>query len=204
MTLRRVWSSYMQVLRARAPLTSASVRPPRSETELLEAERATAPWTDELRELFAVQDGQDATYAGRVDPGELLPELRLLPLDEVVALHRYWIRHPHRIDYLGPDWPSKVRAQSAGESAAMYVPEYIPFAEGLAGSFAYIDTRRGPHSGCVRFFTAEGADDGSLWYESLTDFVQQVSDSVDTDTPHGELIPTITDGTLLWEGDPSG
>ncbi|WP_328811783.1 SMI1/KNR4 family protein [Rhodococcus sp. NBC_00294] len=199
MTLAEVWTNYMHVLREKAPVTASSIRPPRPATDVSEAERTVGSWTNELREFYLLQDGQDPLHSGATPRGEVLPELRILPLDEAVALHRWWQEHPHSIESLGPTWSEQVRTQSAGESAAMFLPEYIPVAEGLAGSLAYIDTRGGVHSGCVRFFSAESADEGAAAYESLSEFVRQVAESVEAGSAHGEFAPSIEDGILLWE-----
>lgn len=199
MTLAELWPDYMQVLRDRAPVTAASIRLPCAPADLLEAERTTGPWNDELRDFYRLQGGQEPTYAGEIDPGEPLPELRLFALDEAVALHTWWLQNPHSTKAQGSNWLTEVRAQDAGESSGLFLPAYIPIAEGLAGSFAYIDTRKGPRSGCVRFFAAESADDGDPWYESIFDFVRQVKESVENGSPIGDLVPSVSDGTLLWE-----
>jgi hypothetical protein len=204
MTLAGVWSTYMQILRERAPVTAASIRPPCAAADVLAAERMTAPWTEELREFYRLQDGQDATYAGGSYSGEALPDLRLYPLDEAVALHSWWLKTRHSTEHLGPNWLAEVRDQGAGESAATFLPEYIPVAEGFGGLFAYIDTRRGLQCGCVRFFSAEGADEEPLAYESLSAIVQQVTESLENGSAHRGSVPSITDGTLSWELDPDG
>lgn len=202
MTLADMWSTYLAVLCDRAPVTAASIRPPRTPTDVAEAETLTGPWNDEVREFYLLQDGQEAAHAGGTEPGEVLPELRLLSLDEIVGLHNWWLRNPHSTESLGPNWHAEIEAQSAGESAAKFLPQYIPVAEGLGGSFAYVDTRSGPRSGCVRYFSAESADEGTVAYESLSEFLQQVTESVQTGSAQWEMVPLIEDGILLWEEDP--
>lgn len=159
MTLTEVWTLYMAMLRERAPVTAASIRPPRAPGEREAAERATTPWPDELREFYGLHDGQSETYGEQYVPvGSVLPDFTLSSLDQVVDRHRFSLESPHEIDDLGPDWPAIVAVQEAGETAEMFVPAYVPFAEDGAGGTLYVDTRAGAREGCIRMFTYDGAD----------------------------------------------
>ena len=107
----------------------------------------------------------------------------------------------HPIDDLGPDWPATVRAQHAGETAEMFVPAYIPFAEDGAGDFLYVDTREGEQHGCIRYFAAEAADEGGPLFGSLTEYVDSVRRSVESGSEHSYLVPSVTEGALAWDVD---
>ncbi|MDV8024621.1 SMI1/KNR4 family protein [Rhodococcus sp. IEGM 1330] len=198
MNLTEVWTAYMAILRERAPVTAASIRSPRSVEEREAAERATTPWTDELREFYGLHDGQHVPLGEDYVPvGSVLPDANLLSLDEVLARHTFSLENPHPIDYLGDDWPAVVRAQEAGETAEMFVPAYVPFAEGIFG-LTYIDTRPGRRRGCVRMFSAEAADGGAPWFDSLTEYIAEVHRSVEAGSALGEMTPAFEDGVLEW------
>lgn len=200
MNLTEVWTEYMAVLRERAPVTAAAIRPPRTAGERESAERATTPWTDELREFYGLHDGQHETSGEEYVPvGSVLPGFTLYSLDRVVDRHRFSLEGPHSIDDLGDDWPAVVRAQEAGETAEMFVPAYVPFAEDGAGGPLYVDTRLGARQGCVRMFTYEGADEGGPWFDSLTEFIAALCRSVETGSAiYDELTPSFEDGALQW------
>lgn len=199
MNLTAVWTAYMVTLRERAPITAASIRPPRTAGERESAERATTPWTEELREFYGLHDGQHVPQGEDYVPvGSVFPDANLLSLDEVVRQHRNNLANRHRIDYLGDDWPAVVRAQDAGETAEMYLPAYVPFAEGLFG-LTYTDTRPGRRRGCIRMFSAEAADGGAPWFDSLTEYIAAVHRSIETGSAiYDDLTPTFADGVLEW------
>lgn len=188
----------MATLRERAPITAASIRPPRTAGERESAERATTPWTEELREFYGLHDGQQVPLGEDYVPvGSVLPDSTLLSLDEVVREHNNNVENPHRIDYLGDDWPATAGAQEAGETAEMFVPAYVPFAEGIFG-LTYIDTRPGRRRGCVRMFSAEAADGGAPLFDSVTEYIAAIHRSVETGSALGEMTPAFEDGVLEW------
>ncbi len=188
----------MDVLRDCAPVTASGVRPPRVLAEREAAEGATASWTEELREFFALRDGQAFRSEDDQFVGEVLPGVELLSLEQVVTRHKLCSEILHPIDDLGPDWPATVRAQHAGETAEMFVPEYIPFAEDGAGDFLYVDTREGEQQGCIRYFAAEAADEGGPLFGSLTEYGDSVRRSVESGSEHSYLVPSVTEG--CWRG----
>ncbi|MFI8569837.1 SMI1/KNR4 family protein [Rhodococcus sp. NPDC078407] len=200
MNLPEVWTAYWSILRERAPVTAASIRPPRSTTEREYAERATTPWTAELREFYGLHDGQHETFGEDYVPvGSVLPGFTLYSLEQVVDRHRFSLENPHSIDYSGEDWPAEVLAQEAGETAEMFMPTYVPFAEDGAGGTLFVDTRPGAREGCIRMFTYEGADGGGPWFDSLTEFIAALYRSVETGSEiYDELSATFVDGVLEW------
>jgi cell wall assembly regulator SMI1 len=198
--LTAVWTAYMTTLRERAPITAASIRPPRTAGERESAERATTPWTEELREFYGLHDGQHVPEGEDYGPiGSVLPDSTLLSLDEVLARHTFSLENPHSIDDLGDDWPDVVRAQEAGETAEMFLPSYVPFAEDGAGGTTYVDTRPGTRRGCIRNFSHDSADQGAPWFDSLTEYIAAVHRSVETGSAiYDDLTPTFADGVLEW------
>lgn len=201
MTLTEVWSSYKALLRDRYPATAASVLPPRSEDERLALERATAPWSNELREFYTLHSGQHVPTGTGEYVGTVLPDYVLLTFEQIADRHRFQLAHPFPIDDPGDDWPAEVAAQEAGDTANMFLSAYVPIAEDGAGGFCYVDTRSGPHQGCVRFFGNDSADEGGLAYESLADYIDSVRLSVESETVFDGLVPLLEQGALIWEVD---
>lgn len=199
MTLTDAWLRYMQVLHQKAPITAGAMRPPRTLSEREDAERATAPWTAEIREFFSLHDGQKRPTGGEAFVGSVFPGFEMLCLDEVVTEHRYLLEHLHDTEDLGDEWGSMARRQPAGEVAHMFVAEYIPFAVHGCGDLLCIDTRGGQRQGCVREFGSEGADESDPESASLTDYVDSVRISVESGTEHSGLVPTIDGGALVWD-----
>ncbi|MET4612472.1 cell wall assembly regulator SMI1 [Rhodococcus sp. PvR044] len=202
MTLTEAWLAYMAVLRERAPVTAAAVRPPRSAADRWEAERATTPWTDELREFFSLHDGQGESSDGTAT-GTVLAELTMLSLDEVVAEHEFCRETLHDTEDLGPDWADIARKQPAGTVAEMFLDAYVPFAKDGGGDYLCVDTRPGEQHGCVRPFGWEGADQGVPSFASLADYIDSLCRIVESGAGHPYLIPTIENGALIWEIDTS-
>lgn len=199
MSLVEVWSEYMTLLRDRFPATAQSVLPPRSEVERREQERATTPWSEELREFFTLHGGQHVPIGRYV--GTLLPDYLLLTFEEIADRHEFQLANPFPIDDLGDEWPSEVATQEAGETSHMFLPAYVPIAEDGAGGFCYVDTRSGPLKGCVRFFGNDTADEGGPAYESLADYLDAARLSVEAGTKFDGVIPRLKEGALIWEVD---
>ncbi len=201
-TLTEVWRAYMSVLRDVAPVTAAAVRPPRDLLDRQEAEEATTPWSEELREFYSLHDGMDdvpSTQHGSV--GTVLPDLELLGLDALVATHISCRESPHDIDDLGCGWAENVDRHPAGEVAHTFLDPYVPFAQYGTGDFLYVDTRFGDHHGCIRAFGWEVADESGPLFASLADYIDTVRHSVETGTDHSDLTPTVEDGALVWTAD---
>lgn len=201
MTLTNAWRRYMQVLHEKAPVTAAAVRPPRPLSEREDAERVTAPWTPELREFFSLHDGQKRPIGQEDFVGSVFPSFELLPLADIITQHRSLRDHLHDTEYLGDDWGNMARHQPAGEIAHMFLSEYIPFAEHGCGDLLCVDTRGGERQGCVREFGAEGADERDPESASLAEYVDSVRISLESGVEHSGLVPTVEDGTLVWDVD---
>jgi cell wall assembly regulator SMI1 len=198
MTLTEVWSAYLTLLRDRYPATAASVLPPRPKDERSALERATTPWSDELREFFTLHGGQHVPTGTGEYVGTVLPDYVLLTFEEVVGRHKLQLENPFPIDDLGDDWPAEVATQQAGDTAHMFLSAYVPIAEDGAGGFCYVDTRSGPLQGCVRFFGDDSADEGGVAYESLADYFDSVRSSVEAGTEYDGVVPTLEQGALIW------
>lgn len=201
MTLAEAWTAYMSVLRVQAPVTAASVRPPLSPANRQDAEHATTPWTEELREFFSLHDGQNPPDDAHRFQGTALPNLTLLSLDAVVATHKFCRESLHDTEDVGPDWATVSREQPAGEAAYMFLDAYVPFAEDSAGGYLCVDTRSGEHHGCVRSFSSDAADEGGPLFASMADYIDSVRRSVESGAEHSFLKPTFDEGTLVWEVD---
>lgn len=201
MTLTDIWLAYMVVLRDRAPATVASVRPPRPAKDRRSAERATTPWTEEMREFFSLHDGQDMQMGTDHFVGTLLPDMALLTLEELRYEHTSQLEMPHPIDDLGEEWPATIDSQYAGETAHMFLPAYVPIAKDGSTGLCYVDTRSGLRRGCVRIFGADSADEGKPAYDALGDYFDSVRVSVETGIEHRGLTPTFREGALVWEVD---
>ncbi len=201
MTLTEVWSAYLDVLREKAPVTVESLRPPRLLSDRQDIERATTPWTDELREFLSLHDGQLSRVGADGHAGTLLLDMELLSLEELQYERSSWLDAPHSIDDLGDEWPAAIQVQQAGETAHVFLPAYVPIAKDGAGGLCYIDTRSGPKQGCVRFFYAEAADEGGPAYETLADYLDSLRVSVESEAVYDGVVPTFHDGALVWEVD---
>lgn len=204
MTLTEVWSGYVAVLRDRAPVTAASIRPPRSVDDRQLAERATTQWTEQLREFFSLHDGQSAPTGADHFVGTLLPDMILMTIEQIQYEHAYQLERPHPIDDLGDEWPAIIEAQQAGDTAHLYLPTYVPFAKDGSTGLCYIDTRGGPKQGCVRIFGADSADEGGPLCDTLEGYLDALRISVESSTEHSGLTPRIREGALVWEVDSSG
>jgi cell wall assembly regulator SMI1 len=181
--------------------------PPTPATEVAAAEAATdAEWPQQLREFYTLHNGQDPNDRGRFH-GELLPQSWFFSVDYVVEQYQMMVEHG-RWELENDQWlRDNARDSEAGSTAHCFLPSYIPIG-GLDSYYYFIDTRPGPHSGCIRHWTRDDGDNGSgpIW-DSITDMLAAVRESVSTDAPLYEPWrpwfihdPEHPDhGTLTWE-----
>lgn len=198
MTLSQVWLQYLSMLEQSAGRTAAALRSPRPDPDRQNAERSTAPWTDELREFYTLHDGQERTTSAQSDVGTALPELWLLGVDEVVHEHHRCRQSLHYTDYLGSDWPSIAASQPAGTEVDMFLDAYIPFATTGEGDYLFIDTRPGEHHGCVREYSLEFADIGGPLFPSLTTYLEWLHCTAESGLKGSTPAPRIDENALLW------
>lgn len=88
----------------------------------------------------------------------------------------------------------------------MFLPSYIPFG-GADGYLFFCDTRPGPHTGCIRQWHKEGADEGGPSWLTFTDMLRAVRTSITENSPLIEFPesarwwPHHYEGNLIWTPD---
>ena len=191
------------VLAAVAPVTAASIKPPRSASDPADAEAATGVvWPGQIRELYALCDGQE--NAGYGAAGLIFPRQPMFSLTTIVDEHALMVDIGREIvngeiDYYGGDYDAVTQSRSeAAVVANVFLPGYLPFA-GEDGNFYYCDTRSGLASGCVRLYDSESADAASVVAPSLALFLHDVTQAIRTFSPLGNWTPLVEDGQLYWD-----
>ncbi|MBT0772787.1 SMI1/KNR4 family protein [Kineosporia sp. J2-2] len=190
MTVERSWATIMDWCRVNAPVSAGLVRPPAGEAALRAAQQVMPrPWPDDLRRWYQLHDGVDELPF-------LLPGYAPLSLEQIVGDWRTYQGLYAEADH---DWVvDAYEAQDAGTPSGGFLPSFVPFAGDGAGWGLYVDTRPGPHHGCVTEFQKD--DDGrpGLRWPSIERMLRDVADSL----LHGRSIvrdrPRVTNGELDW------
>lgn len=160
---------------------------------------------EELRDFYALHDGENLSVG--VANGSILPGHQLLAIDQVVGdwrmLTGVWekLTSADRDQFPGGYTTLIDDSPVAGTRAGAFLPAFIPIAC-WDDSYYFCDARSGEHSGCVRAFGPDGADDDGIAWPSITAMVTDIRTSIQQSTPADGWLPTITDGCVVWEADP--
>lgn len=157
-------------------------QPPAPVADRAAAEAATdAVWPEQLREFYTLHNGQDPDSGPRFH-GELLPLSWIFSVDYLVEEYTSMVEYG-RSELADDEWlRDNARDSQAGSTAWCWLPSYIPIG-GLDSNYYFIDTRPGPHSGCIREWTRDDGDTSSepIW-DSIAEMLADIRRSVMTDT----------------------
>jgi cell wall assembly regulator SMI1 len=199
------WDRITRWCDERAPVTIRSLRPGLKTEEVLAAEHLSGlAWPQDLRELFAVQNG--AQYVDEVTgryPGSILPMQVLLSVDDALErrtqLLEVWTELIQSDpDMFGADSFDVGERQPAGSTAWMFLPSFMPFS-GLDGYVYFVDTRPGPQHGCVTEYAHSDTDSRGPKWDSVTTMLAAHADALESGVTVGNFRPAAVDGALSWE-----
>lgn len=151
------------------------------------------PWPQELKDLYAVQNG----FA----PGkwsQFFPEHDLLSLPALVRLHREAPSVYEHAD-LPESLPTEAkRGHDAGTTVGTHLPDFVAFAY-RDGKELFCDTRAGDLRGCVTEYAPEEGDSkGPIWL-SISAMLSDLADAIETSAPlAGRWIAQVNAGGLIW------
>ena len=202
MSISEEWTALSTVLADAAPRTFATIRRPAGYEAVVAAERATAPWPDELREFFTLHDGENDVGGA----GSILPTGRLLSVGEIPDCHAMMIEVMAEIVADDPDGYEESyedlvsAAGTAGVDAEdhLFLPGYIPIAK-WDSHYVFCDVRSGDLRGCVSHRGNEGDHMGMPQWKSLSHMIRAVRESVATGAALGWYEPRTLDGSLQWD-----
>lgn len=195
-----VAESFREILRwcqANAPATADALRPPATGDDISAAERATTgiSWPLPLRELYLQADGSSGGRAFLYVHGYAIT------LGEVVAeygaLTEFWMSR-EETDEIRQIARENGNGQ-AGETAASWLPEFIPLAPDGGGSYLFVDTREGPQRGCVRLWEHVERDGPPIW-DSIEAMLDEIANALTDDADLFDEYPTVgEDQRLMWQ-----
>lgn len=181
MSVSSEWTELMAALDSLSE-RALTFQPPALAADLAAAEAATdAVWPEQLREFYTLHNGQDPDKPGRFH-GELLPMTLIFSVDQLVEEYRMLVEYG-RSELADDEWlRGDAQDSQAGSTSSYWLPSYIPIG-GLDAYYYFIDTRPGPHSGCIREWTRDDHDNGSepIW-NSIAEMLADIRRSVVTDT----------------------
>ncbi|MDP9829640.1 SMI1/KNR4 family protein [Kineosporia succinea] len=191
--LTQAWTDYLDVLRAQAPATHASILAP-GPLDLETADQVLpSPLLPELVTWFGLHGGCTPAYHGSP-----LPRCGLLNLDRAIdnteMIHEIW-NLTSDVDLTSDE------ARTAGQTMGTWMDEYVLIAENGSGGGLFVDQRPGPLQGCVRYWDKVDADEDPVVSPGLVPFLSDVTTSVRdlTPLPLMRAVPVVTDGVLAWE-----
>lgn len=184
----QTWDRLESWLASRSPADHAALRPPATAAEIAEVEEQLGfALHPQLRRLLERRNGVAEPEIGaesEVFPaGDILPlSHRLVSTAEIASMHEILVElHEDNDD---PEFSDE-------EDVAGHLHQCVPFALPNDGGVAFIDHRPGLTYGHV-FEMGIGSGDleGTLWGSSLTEFVEAVTDALETGTAFMHYWPT--------------
>lgn len=205
MTVTEEWTALTAAL---AGLSDRALTflPPAPAGEVARAEAATrAVWPDQLREFYSLHNGQDPDVERY--HGELLPSSWFFRADYLTQEYKLLVGYGEAELREDPDLRAAIEGAEAGTTAFVFLPSYIPLC-GSDSNYYFCDTRPGPHSGCIRHWWRDDADNmAAPLFSSIADMLAAVRISVTTNTElHHGWQPNFLDepdrpvdrGALTW------
>jgi cell wall assembly regulator SMI1 len=192
--LGRAWQGLLEVLAERAPGTRAALREPVPHGDAVAAALGFE-LPPPLREWFALHDGAEPFFGGQVLPFNSVLSLPVA-VDSVLLTRRIW-------------WSEEFVDRAAAEQdpadtvAGTWLASYVYIGQDGMGGGLFVDLRRGPSQGCVRFWDKVDADDGPTAAASITELILAVRTAlVAGGGDIGGWSPCIVDGLLEWSVPP--
>jgi hypothetical protein len=172
-----------------------------TDADIAAAEKATCPWTDELRDLYRRAEPTAEQRGIALMP----PGFELFSLKRSMNDHRLWIDFNANPAFGEPIDMDAEMGKPAGSSAPMMLPGFVAFASSNADTL-FVDTRTGPLHGCVNIHPdADAPWQPPLW-RSVSAMLEQLAFSLERNTTFDIRItgwskyqPFIESTRLVWE-----
>ncbi|KQU29439.1 MULTISPECIES: hypothetical protein [unclassified Rhodococcus (in: high G+C Gram-positive bacteria)] len=172
-----------------------------TDADIAAAEKATCPWTDEVRDLYHRAELTPEQRGIALIP----PGFELLSLDRLLSDHRLWIDFNANPAFGEPIDMDEEMAKPAGSPAPMMLPGFVAFAKSNADTL-FVDTRTGPLHGCVNIHPDADAPWKPPLWRSLSAMLEQLAFSLERNTTFDMRVtlwskyqPFIEGTRLVWE-----
>ncbi|MBY6540320.1 hypothetical protein HQ325_16725 [Rhodococcus sp. BP-349] len=195
-SVRTQWSRVSSILSANLGVAYFGA----DDAAIEEAERATCPWTDEIRELYRCVEHADHRR-GLV----LMPlGFEFMSLKSVVSHHELFVRLNVNPFYGEPPDIETEMAKPAGSPGPM-LPGFVAFAKAGADTL-FVDTRSGPLHGCVNLLPDGDAPWQAPLWRSPSAMLEQLAFSLERNATFemrtaswGKYQPYIEGDQLVWD-----
>lgn len=228
MGTQELWTGIANWLDVNAPATARTIRVPAQEALIRSfVEGAPNGWPNDLSALYHLVDGAELSTAGCVFPNyrplplEEAEKTRQMMLDiwaqvgeEANAVFKRERKSPHYLNlraareaYDGaptpephkPYDPAGAEAEEAGIQASMFISSFLPVADDNSGDFLFVDLRKGRQHGCVSEYFKEEADWRPAIWPSIDALLEETLTSLRTGRPAFSFMPSVMNGSLIWE-----
>ncbi|GAA5075466.1 SMI1/KNR4 family protein [Streptomyces similanensis] len=182
------WDRVEDWLKANAPCSYASLRPPAGPERVAAAQaRMGVTWPREVAALWLRHDGAegfevDGDEEGEVDPAKFLAGYTFLPLDEAVRVHA---------------------ARSDPDTGAVGCTGWVPLSgadDDYAGEMVVVD---GPDAGRMGRWSATDRARLHGAYTTLGGYLTAVAEALETGTgplaDRDGVVPGVSLGCLVWQ-----
>ena len=118
----------------------------------------------------------------------LLPQWAVLSLERMVSESEMYAG-------FADDWNVEP-SPTAGQSAFVFLPHFVPIADNGCGETLFVDLRPGPLSGCVTPYLQGDADTHGPFWPSVSAMLEEVADSLESGVECAGCLPTVEEGEL--------
>lgn len=188
-TFALVWARFLHHLRMHSPASAATLQPGATAEQIahLQAVQGFALHPD-VRALLEHHNGTAYVDGNTVEGADFLPMGYMLdPIAQILAGH---------------EW----RTTFSAENRAMGIPEetlyghahqWVPIAHSIDAGILFVEHRPGPTYGhVIELGIGSGAFEGTLWANTLLEFFDALTHSLDTDTPFHDQTPGLRESNL--------
>ncbi|TLG15700.1 SMI1/KNR4 family protein [Nocardia cyriacigeorgica] len=188
-TFDQVWARFLHQLGMYSPASVATLQPGATAEQIahLEAVQGFALHPD-VRALLEHHNGAQYVDGNAVEGADFLPMTYMLdPIDQILA---------------GREW----RTTFSAENRASGIPEealyghahqWVPIAHSIDAGILFVEHRPGPTYGhVIELGIGSGAFEGTPWADTLLEFFDTLTHSLDTRTPFHDQTPSVWKSNL--------
>ncbi|MFQ6394305.1 SMI1/KNR4 family protein [Nocardia sp. KC 131] len=188
-TFDQVWARFLHHLRMYSPASAATLQPGATAEQIahLEAVQGFALHPD-VRALLEHHNGTVYVDGNAVEGADFLPMAYMLdPIDQILAGHEW-----------RTTFSAENRALGMGEETLYgHAHQWVPIAHSIDAGILFVEHRPGPTYGhVIELGIGSGDFEGTLWADTLLEFFDALTHSLDTRTPFHDQTPGVRESNL--------
>ena len=183
-TFDQVWSRFLHQLDTYSPASVATLQPGADAEQIAHLETVLGfSLHPDVRALLEHHNGVVYANGNAVEGADFLPMSYMLdPIDQILSGHEW-----------RTTFSTENREMGFGEDTLYgHAHEWVPIAHSIDAGILFVEHRPGPTYGhVIELGIGSGDFEGTLWGDTLLEFFDALTHSLDTHTPFQDQFPGV-------------